>query len=538
MKRIFLFKSFVFALLTLLSTDILWAQKSGKKETTVPATQVSNPTVTSPTSSTSDFDYKNPGRAKGNYSIKVKIKGLQNVPLYLADNFGDKNYMRDTCILDDNGVGVFTGNPKLQRGLYLIVFPSMASYYELPITDDQDFYFEADTSMDESKVKVTGSEENEVFAQFQGKMYSYGRERYKLDQEFKKAKELNNTALSTFIKAQMDSMDKLNFKVRENYIAQYPNHLLTKIFKAFQPIKFPENVKLDSMQEYYFYKSHYWDNIDFTEDGLIRAPKGLLVNKLNDFIDRVVFQDPDSLVSAVDEVLGKTIIHTETQKYFVQYLTTKFQDRKIMCQDNVTVHMINTIYCQGKAWWYDDTANLRKMCDEAKKATPTMCGKIAPNLKMEDTSGRFHILYEKLGKVTIVFFYDPTCGHCKEVIPVVSKVHKKLKNKGVVVYAISTEGKYAEWKKLMQTNPDLSQWINVCKTDRYYPWPIYRQDYNITANPTLFVLDENAKIIGKKIDEHQLEFFVESILYEKGLIDYKPTVPKEKPAKPSTTEAN
>jgi ABC-type multidrug transport system fused ATPase/permease subunit len=50
--------------------------------------------------------------------------------------------------------------------------------------------------------------------------------------------------------------------------------------------------------------------------------------------------------------------------------------------------------------------------------------------------------------------------------------------------------------------------------------------------------NENAKIIGKKIDEHQLEFFVESILYEKGLIDYKPTLPKEKPAKPSTTEAN
>jgi hypothetical protein len=74
MKRIFLFKSFVFALLTLLSTDILWAQKSGKKETTAQTTQVSNPTVTSPTNSTPDFDYKNPGRSKGNYSIKFKIK--------------------------------------------------------------------------------------------------------------------------------------------------------------------------------------------------------------------------------------------------------------------------------------------------------------------------------------------------------------------------------------------------------------------------------------------------------------------------------
>ena len=36
----------------------------------------------------------------------------------------------------------------------MIVFPNAAGYYELPITDDQDFYFEADTSLDESKIKI------------------------------------------------------------------------------------------------------------------------------------------------------------------------------------------------------------------------------------------------------------------------------------------------------------------------------------------------------------------------------------------------
>ena len=97
-----------------------------------------------------------------------------------------------------------------------------------------------------------------------------------------------------------------------------------------------------------------------------------------------------------------------------------------MCQDNVTIHMINNFYCTGRAWWYNDTAELRKMCEEGKKATPTMCGRIAPDLNMSDTAGNMHRLYDNLGKnLTILFFYDPTCGHCKEVIPVVNAVFQK-----------------------------------------------------------------------------------------------------------------
>jgi hypothetical protein len=41
-------------------------------------------------------------------------------------------------------------------------------------------------------------------------------------------------------------------------------------------------------------------------------------------------------------------------------------------------------------------------------------------------------------------------------------------------------------------------------------------------------LDENGRIIGKKIHEDQLEFFIESLLFEKGIISTKPTPPVEK----------
>ena len=203
------------------------------------------------------------------------------------------------------------------------------------------------------------------------------------------------------------------------------------------------------MFEYNYFRNHYWDNVDFNESGLIRAPQGLLTMKLNDYIDKVTFQDYDSLTRAVDIAIGKTVPYTEIQKYFIQYLTNKFQDRKIMCQDNVTIHLINKYYCSGDAWWYDDTAGKRKMCEEAKRAIPTMCGRIAPDLNLADTAGKYHRLYENLGKYTIIFFYDPTCGHCKEVIPVVNEVFNKHKNNGIKVYAVSSEGKYNEWMKMM-----------------------------------------------------------------------------------------
>lgn len=474
------------------------------------------------------FDPKNVGRAPGQYAIRVKLKGFSDVNIYLADNFGDKQYFRDTCHLDANGEGVFTGAPKLQRGIYMIVFPELNGYYEIPITDDQDFYFEGDTSMDETKIIIKGSVENEKFAEYQKTRQMFGQMRRDYDMKVKAA---TDPELKKKFQTERDSIEKVDNEYRESYMKNNPDHLLTKIFKGFQQVVIPKNPNpKDSMYDYRYFKAHYWDNIDFNEAGLIRAPSGLLTSKINTYIDNISFQDPDSLVQAVDLCIGKTVPYTEIQKYFVQYLTNKFQDRKIMCQDNVLVHMINKYYCEGDAWWYDDTAGRRKMCEEAKRATPTMCGKIAPDLNLQDTAGVYHRLYENMGIYTIVFFYDPTCSHCKQVIPIVNAVFKKHKKNGIRVYAISSESKYDEWRKMMREKPELGGWVNVCKTSPYYPWPYNKYDYNIQANPTIFILDDKGRIIGKKIDEHQLEYFLESLLYEKGVIKTKPTPPSDKPA--------
>lgn len=548
MNNKFLLKSVLLAILGLTISMNGWAQKptpkpapkpAPKPRTNVPVQGASAGSSTSVNVGAQKINVKNIGREPGNYAIKVRIKGFKNVKLYLADNFADKQYFRDTCLLDATGTGTFTGAPKLQRGMYMIVFPELNFWFELPVTDDQTFYFEADTSMDETKIKVTGSLENEAFVKYQTQRAINGRKRYELDQQIKMLNNTGNEELKKSLIAQRDSIDKFDSKYREDYIAQNPNHLLTKIFKAFTNVKIPTNPNPnDSMYEYFYYKNHYWDNIDFNESGLIRAPQGLLTKKLDDFIDKITIQDYDSLTRAVDVAISKTKPYTEIQKYFVQYLTQKFQDRKIMCQDNVTIHLISKYYCTGQAWWYDDTTGKKKMCEEATKAIPTMCGKTAPDLYLADTAGKFHRLYQNMGKFTIVFFYDPTCGHCKASIPIVNAVYQKYKSAGVKIYAVSSEGKYTEWKKMVKENKDLHDWLNVCKTNENYPWPYNRYYYNIQTNPTIIILDENAKILGKKIDEHQLDFFLGSLLFEKGLIKEKPEPPKEKPEEESHSDNN
>lgn len=537
MKKVWILQALVLTLACISGTNSATAQE--KKKQTVPQSAGTAPSKTATAQAAQAgqpgikvFDPKNVGREPGEYRIKVKLKGYKNVKIFLADNFGDNKYLRDTCELDANGVGTFTGSPKLQRGMYMIVFPRMDGFYELPLTDDQTFTFEADTTLDETTIKVTGSAENEAFVIYQKNRAINGKKRFELEREMKQLKAQGHEEQYAVLKTERDSLDAMDIRYREDYMKKHPDHLLSKLFKAFQGIKIPDNPNpKDSMYEYRYYKNHYWDNIDFSESGLIRAPQGLLTAKLNDYIEKVSFQDPDSLVKAVDFVIGKTLPYTETQKYFIQYLTNKFQDRKIMCQDNVTIHLIHKYYCLNDAWWYDDTAQKRKMCEDARKALPTMCGKTAPDLNMADTAGKMHRLYENLGKFTILFFYDPTCGHCKEVIPKVNAVFQKHKLNGIKVYAVSTENQYDEWRKMMRNKPEIQEWVNVCRVDRYWPWPLNKQDYNIIANPTLFILDENARIIGKKIHEDQLEFFIESLLFDKGIIKTKPVPPKEeKPA--------
>ena len=57
-------------------------------------------------------------------------------------------------------------------------------------------------------------------------------------------------------------------------------------------------------------------------------------------------------------------------------------------------------------------------------------------------SGKYSLCTMLMRHYTIVCFWDPTCGHCREEVPRMDSIyHAKWKNEGVKIYGVLTETK-------------------------------------------------------------------------------------------------
>ena len=101
---------------------------------------------------------------------------------------------------------------------------------------------------------------------------------------------------------------------------------------------------------------------------------------------------------------------------------------------------------------------------------------------------------------TVLFFYDPDCGHCKTETPKVKEIVESYSNKNIEVYAICTEFDEELWKKFIKEQ-EIDKWINVIDLKNESN---FRGKYNIMGTPRLYLLDSNKKIIAKQIDSESL----------------------------------
>ena len=116
---------------------------------------------------------------------------------------------------------------------------------------------------------------------------------------------------------------------------------------------------------------------------------------------------------------------------------------------------------------------------------------------------------------TLFLLFEPHCGHCKVEIPKLYKVYENLKAKGidVEVMAVYTQVKREPWEKFIEEK-EITDWLNVYDK---YQFTNFRMLYNIFATPSIYLLDKNKKIIGKKLGAEQVEKFLINIdKFKKG----------------------
>lgn len=129
----------------------------------------------------------------------------------------------------------------------------------------------------------------------------------------------------------------------------------------------------------------------------------------------------------------------------------------------------------------------------------SLLGMKAPQLNLKDPSGKTHTLEECLGYYTIIYFYTDDCAKCALETP---KLVDFLDNYTygplalVTVYIGSQEDKWKEYLENFNTVNPFVEKINVADLQKEDNTLL---DYGIVSTPTLYLLDKNGRIAGRKV---------------------------------------
>jgi thiol-disulfide isomerase/thioredoxin len=248
------------------------------------------------------------------------------------------------------------------------------------------------------------------------------------------------------------------------------------------------------------------------DDRILRSP--FFLPKFEKYYREIIVQHPDSIIKEVDYQLLLARSSPEMYKFILNWMTDEYINPKYMGQDAVFVHLFEKYHSKGLTNWLNEK-QMETISRRAYMLMANLIGAKAADLEMLDTAGKATALYNVEADYTVVIFWDPNCGHCKEEVPRLDSIYEaSWKHHGVKIYAVlsadSKEDVKLVWKQYIREH-NLGDWINVYQTkemeeaEKTSQKPSYRQLYDVTMTPTLFLLDKEKRIIGKKLTWQQLD---------------------------------
>ena len=469
--------------------------------------------------------------AQKGYNIEVKIKDFKvGEKITLGYYFGNGKYIQDTTRTNSNGVAVFKGDKPLDKGMYMIIFANNTKFFDLPISTNDKIVVETDTIgwPTENLVVKEGAE----VARF----YDFNRALAKLNKNYAKFDNIkptsakNKDSVDSYLKA-IEPINKELKAENENFIKTNSKDLLTYILNFNREIEVPEPpTKQDSTFKYYYYRNHFWDNLDFNDERIVRTP--LFTEKLNFYITKVLPPVSDTILKEATSFIAKMKNVPDMRKYTIHTFTTKHENPEIMGLDAVFVGMVETYYLDSTLSPWISKEQRDKIVKRAGTMSNAILGRPAGELIGRDSSRQLNTkkLSDVKAKYTIVVFWESTCGHCQKTLPLLDSLYKAyLKPNGIEVYAMSIEhedfGKkeitYEEAYQVATTKPNYMKswkafikkhdltWINV--HDPFNESDL-RKKYDIYSTPVIYILDKDKKIAAKRLAVDQIKDFLERSL--------------------------
>jgi len=434
------------------------------------------------------------------FHIRLHIPDVKDSMVFLAHYYGKTLYKADS-VRFKNGVAEFSSNDSnFVGGSYMMILSDMRTTFEFLMSRGDDLSITAWCSKLPDGIRIPDSHENDLFTDYQARAREFGKAQQELVKRMEKATSATDTdKIRKEGKKQADDFAAYRKKV----IAENPGTLAGSILKAMEKPEIPEGVHYlgdgitrDTLYTYHYYKDHYWDNFNFRDDRLIYTP--LYDGMLDEYMSKLVIQSTDSVTKECEDLLKKCAGTKDVFHYTLWWLTRYVENSKIMGLSDVFVYLVENHYMKGEAFWLAND-ELQKYIERARKMAPNMIGNVAPELNQPDVfTGEMRSMQAIKAPYTLIVFYSPTCGHCQHELPLLDSVYEAvLKQKGVKVYMIATEGEQKVITDFLVKYKYDKKWINTWDPQLTSNRVV---NYDVFSTPTMYLLDDKKIIRGKRLD--------------------------------------
>lgn len=436
---------------------------------------------------------------------------------YLTYYYGKNMNVVDSTTFNQKGEAIFVGKKKLNPGVYSVVFPGKRSSYDFLVGEEQNIEILVKDSLNPvGSSVVSGSKENKLFKEYQRFVADKGAALERERDAYAKSRTKADSSLHEKKYAELNK--ELN-AYRDKIVAEYPESMLATLF---QTMKEPRIIhpmpktRQDTLENYQYYKQHYWDGVTFRDDRIIRTP--FFIPKLERYFRQVINQNPDSVIKESDYLILLSRTNEPMYQFLINWFTDEYFQPKIMGQDKVFVHLFEKYHSKGISTWLSEKQH-KAISDRAYMVMSNLIGEPAPQLVMTDLAGKENKLYDLKSKFIVISFWDPTCGHCQKEMPMIDSIYKaKWKREGVKIYGVLTDtGVKDKWKDFIEKH-HLEEWVNVyesaqqAKAIEASGHPSYRQLYDVIQTPTIYLLDADKRIIAKKLTIGQIDDLIDAKL--------------------------